>query len=319
MIIITGGAGFIGSNLAKYLESKNYEVVISDWTKKKERNLTNSLLASIVDPINLKSFLISNKKNIQIIIHLGAVTSTTETNAKKILYNNLYLSKFIWTWCSKNNVRFLYASSAATYGDGENGFTDSESINYLNKLQPLNLYGWSKHIFDQFAIKEQKNLCPPQWVGLKFFNVYGPNEFHKEDMKSVICKIYQKISLNLPVNLFKSHNPEFLDGGQLRDFIYVNDVVNIMEWFMENPKKNGIYNLGTGCARSFKDVANLVYKSCNAKKNIKYISTPMKIRDKYQYYTQADMSKIYLAGYNKKFLSLEEGIKEYVEKFLLKL
>ena len=233
-----------------------------------------------------------------------------------IIKNNLELSIFLWNWCKKKKKRLIYASSAATYGDGSNFFEDKENDEYLSKLIPLNLYGWSKHIFDRLILKKQKQ--PPQIVGLKFFNVYGPNENHKKDMRSIVLKIHQTISKGFEVKLFKSHNKKYKNGEQLRDFIYVKDVVSIIEWFIDNKKINGLFNVGTGIPRSFNDIAKAVFQNSNKREKIKYIDTPVKIRSQYQYFTKANIKKLRKVGYVKEFFSLEEGIKDYIIKNLKK-
>ena len=316
MIIVTGGAGFIGSNLINFLENTNTQEIVSvDWKNDENAHYFNKKNLIKVSPNDLERFLNENQKSITLIIHLGAITSTTETNAKLIIKNNISLSLFIWSWCLENKKRIIYASSAATYGDGSNNFDDHEKKNYLSKLVPLNLYGWSKHLFDKFVISQKKK--PPQFVGLKFFNVYGPNEFHKSEMRSIVLKIFQKVSDNQTVKLFKSHHPHYKDGEQMRDFIYVKDVINIIKWFIDNKKINGIYNVGTGNPRSFFDLATSVFKNSNVKNRIKYIDTPKNIREQYQYYTNANIKKLRNTGYKKKFYSLEDGIKDYIRNHLI--
>ncbi|MEL0245962.1 MAG: ADP-glyceromanno-heptose 6-epimerase [Alphaproteobacteria bacterium] len=317
MIIITGGAGFIGSNLVNKLVSKsNYEIVSVDHNNEKNKNyFLNDNFKKIL-PEDLEIFIKNNKKKIIAIVHLGAITSTTEKNLDLIIKNNLELSIFLWSWCKKNNKRLIYASSAATYGDGSNLFDDREDDKYLSKLNPLNLYGWSKQIFDRLINKKKEQ--PPQIVGLKFFNVYGPNENHKGSMKSIVLKIHQTISKGMDVKLFKSHNENYKDGEQLRDFIYVKDVVSIIEWFIDNPKLNGLFNVGTGVPRSFNDIAKVVFSNSNKREKITYIDTPIEIRNQYQYFTKANIKKLRGSGYLKDFFSLEDGIKDYIIKNLIK-
>ena len=317
MIIITGGAGFIGSNLVNKLVSKsNYEIVSVDHNNEKNKNyFLNDNFKKIL-PEDLEIFIKNNKKKIIAIVHLGAITSTTEKNLDLIIKNNLELSIFLWSWCKKNNKRLIYASSAATYGDGSNLFDDREDDQYLSKLNPLNLYGWSKHIFDRLINKKKEQ--PSQIVGLKFFNVYGPNENHKGSMKSIVLKIHQTISKGMDVKLFKSHNENYKDGEQLRDFIYVKDVVSIIEWFIDNPKLNGLFNVGTGVPRSFNDIAKAVFSNSNKREKITYIDTPTEIRNQYQYFTKANIKKLRGSGYLKDFFSLEDGIKDYIIKNLIK-
>jgi len=269
-----------------------------------------------INPEKLQYFLKNNLNKIQLIVHLGAITSTVERNCELIINNNLNLSIYLWSWCVKNEKRFIYASSAATYGDGSNKFNDLETKNYLSKLYPLNLYGWSKHLFDRFITKQIKK--PPQYVGLKFFNVYGPNEFHKSEMRSVILKIFQTISKGETVRLFKSHNTNFKHGEQMRDFIYVKDVIKIIKWFIDNKNINGLFNVGTGKPRTFNDLANSIFKNSNRERKIEYINTPKNIRPQYQYFTMANISKLRKAGYKETFFSLEDGIEDYVKNFLVK-
>ncbi|MDC3091135.1 ADP-glyceromanno-heptose 6-epimerase [Rickettsiales bacterium] len=321
MIIVTGGAGFIGSNLVKFLsDDLKKQVCIVDWFEgKKISNYRKRKSIIKIKPNELKTFLKKNKIKIEIILHMAAITATTETDTKLIIENNIKLSLFLWNWCSKNKVRFLYASSAATYGDGKNGFTDDQSLKNLTKLHPLNLYGWSKHIIDKLFVEQAlKGNNPPQWVGLKFFNVFGPNEYHKGSMKSIVVKIFDLLAKNESIKLFKSHNKNFPDGGQLRDFIYVKDVIKVVAWFIKEKKKNGIYNVGTGKARSFKDLALAVLKFSNKEQKISYVETPKAIRNKYQYFTEANTSKLKNSGFPFKFYSLEQGIKDYIINYLSK-
>ena len=318
MIIVTGGGGFIGSNVINHLISNKEKVVSVDWHKKENDSYFIRNNFKKISPDILEVFLDKNIKEISIIVHLGAITSTTETNIKKILKNNVNLSIYLWNWCLKNKKRLIYASSAATYGDGKNGFNDLNNKNYLAKLLPLNLYGWSKHVVDQFIWNNKKTKSISQCVGLKFFNVYGPNEFHKKDMRSIVLKIYENIQADKTINLFKSHNKNYKDGEQLRDFIFVKDVVDVIYWFIKNRKVSGLFNLGSSIPQSFNTLASLVYRYCNKKKNINYISPPLSIRNQYQYFTKADIKKLKNAGYKGSFTTLENGIKDYITKYLNK-
>jgi ADP-L-glycero-D-manno-heptose 6-epimerase len=326
MIIVTGGAGFIGSNLVAALEKNNIlDVVVCDvfGTDDKWRNIAKRELRDIVHPDELLSYLGDNAEEIEAIFHMGAISSTTEKDVDLITRNNFNLSRKLWRFCAQNGVRFIYASSAATYGDGEQGFSDSESPDDLSRLLPLNAYGWSKHAFDRRAMRivhdnenAGKEMLPPQWAGLKFFNVYGPNEYHKGDQMSVVCKLYPQAIAGAAARLFKSHHKSYEDGGQLRDFIYVDDCVDVMMWLYNNPDVNGLFNVGTGKARSFKDLAKAVFQALEMEPKINYVDMPEQLRDKYQYFTQAEMDKLKKAGYENEFTSLEEGVRKYIQNYM---
>lgn len=324
MIIVTGGAGFIGSNLVAGLLSKGLsDIVVVDrlGSDDKWKNLRKHELRDLIKPENMFPYLEKYKDEIEAIFHMGAISATTETDTDLIVETNFTLSRELWKFSAQNNIRFIYASSAATYGAGEFGFKDEENCEALSKLLPLNPYGWSKHIFDRRTARviEEKNkeFIPPQHVGLKFFNVYGPNEYHKGDMKSVICKLFPQVEAGATAKLFKSHNPDYEDGGQLRDFIYVKDCVDVMLFMYDNPNVNGLFNVGTGKARSFKDLAFATFAAANKEPKIQYIDMPNELRGKYQYYTQADMSKLQEAGYSKPFTELEDGVKDYIQNYLM--
>jgi ADP-L-glycero-D-manno-heptose 6-epimerase len=254
----------------------------------------------------------------EVIVHMGAISATTETDADKIAANNFSLSLALWKWCAMSNVRFIYASSAATYGDGTAGFDDDWSIEHLAKLHPMNAYGWSKHLFDRRVARKiaQGSRKPPQFAGLKFFNVYGPNEYHKGGQQSVVAQVYPHAKEDAAYQLFRSHNPKYKDGGQMRDFIWVGDVVNVVMWLLDNPQVSGIFNVGTGKARTFLDLASAVYRALGKEPKIKFQDTPMAIRDKYQYFTEANMARLRAAGYDRPFTSLEDGVTQYVQHFL---
>ncbi len=321
MIVVTGGAGFIGSNILAALEDRGEDaLVVCDRLRSNDkwRNVAKRELADIVHPEQLFEFLESNRGHVRVIFHMGAISSTTETNADLIAANNFSLSLALWTWCAANGVRFIYASSAATYGDGGQGFDDRFDIAHLARLRPLNAYGWSKHLFDRRVARKiaQHQKAPPQWVGLKFFNVYGPNEYHKGGQQSVVSQVYDHAVQDAPFHLFRSHNPAYKDGEQLRDFVWIGDCVDVMMWFLDNPEASGLFNLGTGKARSFYDLAATVYRALGRAPQIKFRDTPPAIRDKYQYFTQAEMARLRQAGYAKPFTSLEDGVTQYVQEYL---
>lgn len=321
-ILVTGGAGFIGSNIAGALAgSGKHAVAVSDHfgSDDKWRNLSHHQIFEFVSPEDTFFWLQDYGHELEAIVHMGAISSTTETNVDLILENNFALSKALWDWCAQHGVRFIYASSAATYGNGKAGFDDGHDLATLKRFTPLNPYGWSKHIFDEFVsiavARGQKT--PPGWVGLKFFNVYGPNEYHKGNQRSVANQIFPHAMHGRPVHLFKSDNPDYKDGEQLRDFIYVKDCVNVIEWLLENEQVSGLFNLGTGEARSFADLAKAMFAALNQQTRITFIDMPDELRNKYQYFTQANMERLRAAGYTKPFTSLEDGVRDYVANYLV--
>ncbi|WP_193172750.1 ADP-glyceromanno-heptose 6-epimerase [Nisaea nitritireducens] len=323
MIVVTGGAGFIGSNLVAALSEREdlaRDIVVCDTlgSGEKWRNIAKRELADIIPPEDLFSFLESHKGMVETVFHLGASSSTTERDADFIVKQNFRTSVDLWKWCADNDARLIYASSAATYGDGSEGFEDDASIEGLAGLQPLNPYGWSKHLFDRRIARlvAEGRKTPKQWAGLKFFNVYGPNESHKGSQQSVVAQIYPRAAANLPATLFRSHNPDYEDGGQLRDFVWVGDCVDVMIWLHDTPDVSGLFNLGTGQARSFGDLARAVYVALEKDPRIDFVDTPVEIRDRYQYFTEARMEKLRNAGYPGQFTPLEEGVRRYVQDYL---
>lgn len=317
MIIVTGAAGFISGHLVKKLNELNYKdlVLVDDFSfENKKLNYTSAQFKLLVDRKDFIDWLNENHRMVQMVIHLGARTDTTEFNRDIFNELNLNYSKAIWHACVEFALPLIYASSAATYGLGEYGYEDNHDI--VPKLKPLNPYGDSKNDFDIWVL-EQKQF-PPFWAGLKFFNVYGPNEYHKGRMASVIFHTFNQINANGGMKLFRSHNPNYTDGGQLRDFVYVKDVVNVCLFLMEKQPNSGIYNLGSGKARTFLDLAKNTFKAVNKPEHIEFIDTPIDIRDKYQYFTEADMSKLIGQGYTTPFHTLEEGVADYVTNYLAK-
>ncbi|WP_242078582.1 ADP-glyceromanno-heptose 6-epimerase [Brevundimonas diminuta] len=322
MIVVTGGAGFIGSNIVARLTAETaYDVVVCDRLETadlaKWKNLAKHAIADFWSPEELFEQLERHAERIEAVVHMGAISSTTEPDADLILRTNFILSRDLWDWCSIRGSRMIYASSAATYGDGETGFNDDDDADSLSQLRPLNAYGYSKMLFDQYAVRQaDRGQAPPQWAGLKFFNVYGPNEGHKGGMKSVVAQIWPKVAAGETVTLFRSHNPNYADGGQMRDFVYVDDVVDIIEFLLQSPQVSGIFNAGSGQARSFADLARATFDAAGKTPSIDYVDTPLSIRDRYQYFTEARMDRIRAAGFEGQSTPLEEGVRRYVQDFL---
>lgn len=321
MIIITGGAGFIGSNIVAGLQnSGRADLVVVDQlgTNEKWRNLAKRELHAIVQPKDMMAYLNDHTNDIEIIIHMGAISSTMETDADLIVQTNFEITMRLWQFCAVHKKRFIYASSAATYGAGEFGFEDDTSLNYLNSLRPLNAYGWSKAMTDRAIAREiaENRATPTQHVGLKFFNVYGPNEYHKGPQKSVIAHIYPLVAEGKEVRLFKSYNPKYKDGAQERDFVWVGDVVSVVLWMIEHPTVSGLFNVGSGEARTFYDLAIAVWHATGQSPKIAYKDMPIELREKYQYFTKANLTRLREAGYDHPMTSLEDGIKAYVRNHL---
>ncbi len=322
IVFVTGGAGFIGSNIvARMAEDPTLDLVVCDRLHDVEcgkwRNVAKHPIGDFVAPEDMFDWLEKRWRDVEAVVHMGAISSTMEADADKIIHTNFGLSRDLYRWCTDRQRRFIYASSAATYGDGSHGFADKDDLASLGALRPLNTYGWSKALFDLFAARQAaRDYKPPQWVGLKFFNVYGPNEEHKDSMKSVAAQIWPKVRAGMSVQLFKSHNPDYADGGQTRDFVYVRDAAEVVNWLVRNEQVNGVYNLGSGQARSFRDMAENVFRAAGLEPKIEYFDMPPSIREKYQYFTQADMTRLREAGYTTPMTSLEAGIGEYVKQYL---
>lgn len=312
-IVVTGGAGFIGSCMVRTLNDAGFtDIIIVDniASTEKWKNLCNK---KFTEYINKKDFIgrLDSLNDVSHVLHFGACSATTETDFDYLIGNNVNYTKTLWNWCAERQVPFLYASSAATYGDGAHGYDDRDEIDIL---RPLNGYGYSKQLFDLWA-KQQKTQ-PPQHVGFKFFNVYGPNEYSKGDMSSVILHAYREIQRGEKIRLFRSYRSDYADGGQLRDFVYVKDVCSVIMYFMDHPELSGLYNVGTGRAESFYDLAAAVANAKNIPLDIEYIDMPESLRAKYQYYTQANIEKLRAAGYQKPFADLQEGAKDYIRNYL---
>ncbi|MFL6819693.1 MAG: ADP-glyceromanno-heptose 6-epimerase [Bradyrhizobium sp.] len=319
MLLVTGGAGFIGSNVVAALnDAGRADVTVCDvlGDNGKWRNLAKRQVADIVPPADLPGWL--EGRRLDAIIHLGAISDTTATDGDLVVETNFRLSMRLLDWCTANGTPLIYASSASTYGDGAQGFRDDPSTSALKTLRPMNLYGWSKHLFD-VAVAERAargDNLPPQWAGLKFFNVFGPNEYHKGAMMSVLARRFDDIKAGHPVQLFKSHREGIADGDQRRDFIYVDDVVRVMTWLLATPSVSGIFNVGTGKARSFREMMLAAYAALGASPNIQYVDMPEAIRASYQYFTQGEIDRLHRAGYNGGFTALEQAVETYVKSYL---
>ena len=321
MIILTGGAGMIGSMVAWHLNNEmnfNDFVIVDDLVnEQQEYNFNKRDFVEYIKKDDLKKYL-SKKQNISVVIHMGAISATTESNFNRLLESNIRFSQQLWHWCAKNKVPFIYASSAATYGDGSFNYNDNESE--LDQLNPLNAYGYSKHFFDRWIQLElaKKQPAPPQWCGLKFFNVYGPNEYHKDRMASVVFHAFNQYKESKQIKLFKSEHPSYKDGMQVRDFIYVKDAVKVVIFFLNNSKFSGVYNVGTGNPETFKALAEAVLSNNTGNPDeIKYINMPNDLKGKYQYYTKARIDKIRSIGFGDNFKNLNEGVTDYLKNYLL--
>lgn len=316
LYVVTGGAGFIGSNIAAALAARGERVAVVDRLGEgdKWKNLAPIALHDIVRPDALMDWLVDHGEQVAAIVHMGAISATTERDGDRLISQNVRLSLDLWDWCSLSRTPFVYASSAATYGDGLEGFDDDGSPEGLARLKPMNAYGWSKHMIDRRIALDvaEGRPVPPVWAGLKFFNVYGPGEAYKGDMRSVALKLYETLSDGGRATLFRSHNPDYADGGQLRDFVYVADCAAVVLWILGQTRFSGLYNLGTGKARSFLDLAHAVFKAMGRAPEITYVDMPEAIRGRYQYFTEARMARLRAAGYDAPFTSVEDGAAAYV-------
>lgn len=320
MILVTGGAGFIGSNIVAALGERGRAVAVCDYLGQggKWRNLAKSELADVVHPAQLQGWLKRHRDALDAVVHMGAISSTAAIDADLLARVNFQLSWYLWQWCAHHAKRFIYASSAATYGNGEQGYDDDGSPLALARLRPLNLYGWSKHLFDRRVARAVADgeRVPAQWAGLKFFNVYGPNEYHKGTMQSVVARSFAAAAEGSEVGLFKSYRADIPDGGQQRDFVFVEDCVEVVLWLLGNPAANGLYNVGTGNARSFADLIHALFAALGRPPRIVYRDMPEALRAHYQYFTEARMQRLRAAGYTRPCTSVEQGVRHYVERYL---
>jgi ADP-L-glycero-D-manno-heptose 6-epimerase len=320
MYVVTGGAGFIGSNIVAGLSERGAEVAVCDWLRSDERwrNLVKHEVADLIVPDDLPDWLERHADAVEAVIHMGANSSTTATDVDLIVRQNVRATLDLLEWCTKRGKRFIYASSAATYGDGSSGFDDDSSPKTLATLRPLNAYGWSKHVVDRRIafLTARSAFLPPQCVGLKFFNVYGPNEYHKGPMMSVIARNFEAVRRGEPLRLFKSYRKDYADGGQLRDFVYVKDCVEVILWLLDNPGVSGLFNVGSGSARSWLDLAKAMFTAIDLEPRIELIDMPASLIEKYQYFTEARLQRLRAAGFARAFTALEAGTADYVRNYL---
>src|SRR5579871_1003649 len=316
MYLVTGGAGFIGSNLVARLAARGDAVAVCDWLGRDDRwrNLAHHELAALVAPEALMPWLAHPPAPLQAVLHMGAISTTTESDIDRLAQWNVRSTLELLQWCTEHRVPFIYASSAATYGDGSAGFDDDGRCEALARLRPLNAYGWSKHVVDRriARLAREGAPLPPQWAGLKFFNVYGPNEYHKGSMQSVIARNFARAQAGEPLQLFRSYRGDYADGGQLRDFVYVRDCIDVIEWLLARPYANGLFNVGTGEARSWLQLAQALFSACGRSPSIQFIDMPEVLRPRYQYFTEARMQRLRDAGYQAPFTTLQDGVADYV-------
>lgn len=322
-ILVTGGGGFIGSNLvAALLERGSHHLVVCDsfGSSDKWRNLSKHPVSDIIEPERMFDWLEAQHAEVEMIYHLGSISSTVEKNIDLILKHNFSLSLALWRWCTARGTRLVYASSSTAYGDGRNGFDDTMDLDYMRRLKPMSGYGWSKHLFDMHVAQSvQRGLpLPPQWVGLKFFNVYGPNEYHKDDQRSVIAKIAPQALQGAAVRLFRSYDKRYADGEQMRDVLYVKDCVRVLLWCLDQPAVSGLFNLGTGKAVSFNAMANAIFAAIGRPPHVHYMDMPESLIPNYQYFTEANIQRLRAAGYHEPFASVEAGIQDFVQHYLQK-
>ncbi len=322
LYLVTGGAGFIGSNLVADLAARGADVVVADWMGQDERwrNLARHEIAALITPEQIPAWLERHGDRLDAVLHMGAISATTETDVDLIAARNVRATLDLLDWCSATATRFIYASSAATYGDGSAGFDDEPGSAALARLRPLNAYGWSKHVVDRRIARliERGEELPPQCVGLKFFNVYGPNEYHKGDMMSLVAKNYGRLAAGGKLRLFRSYRADYADGTQQRDFIYVRDCVDVILWFIDHPQVSLLTNVGSGQARSWLDLATTLFHAMGREPAIEFVPMPDALRDKYQYFTEARVARLRSAGYDRPFTTLEAGIDDYVRNYLAK-